>query len=166
MLFEGQFHNLSVSTRFFVKKREYLRVLHNYLIFKWFSLQIGTKCHELRQIFSIMHICYIKRYWITSVIDMEVNYVQSFVVNDLSPNINGCSCNIALYFVYNHVLEWYFAIQSSIFNPVYAIWLLIEINFIILKVKRRSNFERKAFSVFCEVLDIHVESFCMVNLLL
>ena len=57
-----------------------------------------------------MHIRDIKRHRLAGVIYVEVNYVQSFVIDNLSPNIDGCSCNIALYFVYDHVFKEYFAI--------------------------------------------------------
>ena len=57
-----------------------------------------------------MHVRDIKRHRLAGVIYVEVNYVQSFVIDNLSPNIDGCSCNIALYFVYDHVFKEYFAI--------------------------------------------------------
>jgi hypothetical protein len=44
--------------------------------------------------------------------------------------------------------------------------LLVEIDFIILKIKSRSHFKRKAFSVFGEVLDVHAESLGVIYLLL
>lgn len=113
-----------------------------------------------------MHECHIQSNRVTRVINMKMNNVQSFMINDLRPNINASTGYITLYFVQNHVVKENFSVQCFIFYPVYTIWLLVKIDFIVLNVEMRSYFKRKALAAFREVFDVHVESIGVVNLLL
>ena len=100
------------------------------------------------ELFAFVNICGIKGYLITRIIHMDVKYVQSFMVNNISPYIENAAFNISLKFIHSHVVEFNLCTKLLIYDISYTFLFLAQAEIVVGIIQMfRSYFKGEEFTI-------------------
>ena len=88
LFIKRNFIYLSFFRRLFIQNFIYLTILNYNLILKWPPIHILSKCIKLLNILIVVHIQHFQRNLITGIIHMEMNNIQSFIIDHLRPDVH------------------------------------------------------------------------------